>query len=275
MAMEGVAGNPWAILGVPFGSSREVARAAYRRLAMNSHPDRNPGDEKAAAARLVVLNAAWAEISNAPKPVRPTSPFAAAFEDLVRESEDFEAALRPGVPERGPDAEAVVHLGFAESLSDRQHTITARAADGRVRTTTVVIPGGVADGELVVFRGLGEPGRAGGGRGDLRLKVAVEPGTGFELKGLDVHREIKLPVWDAALGCELAVPLPRGGTRHLRLPPGSAATVECRLVGEGASTGAARGDYVVLVSVQVPDAVSDPKLSKLFAAMRPGRLVAA
>jgi curved DNA-binding protein CbpA len=201
MTMEGVAGNPWAILGVPFGSSREVARAAYRRLAMSSHPDRNPGDEKAAAARLVVLNAAWAEISNAPKPVRPTSPFAAAFEDLVRESEDFEAALRPGVPERGPDAEAVVHLGFAESLSDRQHTVTARAADGRVRSTTVVIPGGVADGEMVVFRGLGEPGRAGGARGDLRLKVAVEPGTGFELRGLDVHREIKLPVWDANLPC--------------------------------------------------------------------------
>jgi curved DNA-binding protein len=274
MTMEGVPGNPWSILGVPFGSSYETSRAAYRRLAMTYHPDRNPGDEEA-KARLVALNLAWAKISNEPKSVRPTSPFAAAFEDLVRDSEDFEAALRPGEPERGLDAEAVVHLRFAESLADRQHTLTARASDGRVRTTTVVIPGAVTDGETIVFRGLGEPGKAGGGRGDLRLKIAVEPGTGFELRGLDVHREIKLPVWDAALGCEIAVPLPRGGSRRLRLPAGSAATFECRIAGEGASTGASRGDYVVLVSVQVPDAVSDPKLSKLFAAMRPGRLVAA
>jgi len=41
--------NPYDILGIPRGSSEEAARAAYRRLAMETHPDRNPDDPEAAA----------------------------------------------------------------------------------------------------------------------------------------------------------------------------------------------------------------------------------
>lgn len=274
MTMEGVPGNPWSVLGVPFGAPYDVCRAAYARLAKTCHPDRHPGDDEK-KAQFYVLKKAWDRVSREPKPVSAASPFASAFEDLVRDSEDFEAAMRPGRPERGADREASIHLEFADALSDCRRTIAGRAADGRVRTTTVDIPGGVADGELVVFRGLGEPGKAGGGRGDLRVRVAVGGRDGFELHGMDVRHAVRLPVWDAALGCEIAVPLPRGGTRRLTLPPGSPASVECRIDGEGAVNGDVRGDYVVVVSVEVPDAISDPKLSKLFAAMRPGRLVAA
>lgn len=267
-------GNPWSVLGVPFGAPYEVSRAAYARMAKDCHPDRHPGDP-AKKAQFFALKDAWDQVSRQPKPVSTTSPFASAFEDLVRDSEDFEAAMRPGLPERGADREASVHLNFDEALSDSRRTIAGRAADGRVRTTTVELPGGVADGEVVIYRGLGEPGKAGGGRGDLRVRVAVGARDGFEVRGMDVRHAIRLPVWDAALGCEIAVPLPRGGTRRLALPPGSPASVECRFAGEGARNGDVRGDYVVVVSVEVPDAVSDPKLSKLFAAMRPGRLVAA
>lgn len=274
MTMEGVQGNPWSVLGVPFGAPYEVSRKAYARMAKECHPDRHPGDDEK-KARFVALKQAWERVSREPKAVTPTSPFASAFEDLVRDSEDFEAAMRPGLPERGPDREVSVHLEFADALSDCRRTIAGRASDGRVRTTTVDIPGGVADGEVVVFRGLGEPGKAGGGRGDLRVKIAVGTRDGFELDGMDVRHAVRLPVWDAALGCEIVVPLPRGGTRRLKFPPGSPTSVERRFPGEGARNGEIRGDYVVVVSVEVPDAISDPKLSKLFSAMRPGRLVAA
>lgn len=202
-------------------------------------------------------------------------PFAYAFEDLVRASEDFEAERTPGRPERGADVEAEILLAFPDTLSDCTRTVAGKGRQGRLRHTTVAIPAGVTDGEIVIYRKLGEPGYAGGSRGDLRLRVRIAAADGFQVVGLDVVRKVRVPVWDAALGCEIPVPMPRGGIRRLTLPPGSPLSVECRLVGHGVESAGRRGDYLVQVEVEVPDAAADPKLGRLFAAMRPGCLVAA
>lgn len=267
--------DPWFVLGVPCGASGETVRKAYRGLAMRYHPDRNPGDDAAAEAFRKVKKARDAlERTRVDEP-RATGPFAAAFEDLVRASEDFEAARMPGCPERGADVEAEATLAFRDALSDCPRTVVAYGGSGRVRRATVVVPGGVADREVVVYRGLGEPGVAGGPRGDLRLRVGVASPDGFVLRGLDVLWTLRIPVWDAALGCEIPVPMPRGGFRRLALPPGSPPTFEHRFGGEGVESGGRRGDYLVQVAVDVPDAAADPDLGRLFAAMRPGPLVAA
>ncbi|EHP93129.1 DnaJ C-terminal domain-containing protein [Methylorubrum extorquens] len=275
MSENGGSFDPWAVLGIPCDASRDTAHAAYRRLAMRYHPDRNPEDREA-QARFLAVRKAWDVIEKrrASAPA-PASPFASAFEDLVRASEDFEAALMPGRPARGADVEAEVLISFQDSLSDCSQMVAGSGGGGRIRRTTIVIPGGVVDREVIVYRGLGEPGVAGGPRGDLRLLVCVQAPDGFRVRGLDVLRTVRVPVWDAALGCEIPVPMPRGGVRRLTLPPGSPPSVERRFAGAGVETAGRRGDYLVEVAVEVPDAAADPKLGKLFAAMRPGSLVAA
>jgi hypothetical protein len=40
--------NPWHELGLSEGASEQEIRRAYRRLAAEHHPDKNPGDEQAA-----------------------------------------------------------------------------------------------------------------------------------------------------------------------------------------------------------------------------------
>jgi len=40
--------DPFNILGLPKGASWGEIKSAYRKLAMQTHPDRNPGDEEAA-----------------------------------------------------------------------------------------------------------------------------------------------------------------------------------------------------------------------------------
>lgn len=35
--------NPWEILGIPIGSNADTIKSAYRRKAIETHPDRNPG----------------------------------------------------------------------------------------------------------------------------------------------------------------------------------------------------------------------------------------
>lgn len=39
--------DPYNVLGISVNDSEEVAKKAYRRLAMKYHPDRNPGNKQA------------------------------------------------------------------------------------------------------------------------------------------------------------------------------------------------------------------------------------
>ena len=49
--------DPYAVLGLPKGASENAVRAAYRRLAAQYHPDRNPGDAQAEARYKDVVKA--------------------------------------------------------------------------------------------------------------------------------------------------------------------------------------------------------------------------
>ena len=58
--------DPYKILGVSPNASDEEIKQAYRRLAKQYHPDRNPGDEEA-AKKMQQINAAYAQIKNPPQ----------------------------------------------------------------------------------------------------------------------------------------------------------------------------------------------------------------
>lgn len=55
------------ILGVPKGASDEEIKKAYRRLAMQYHPDRNPGKEKWANEKFKEINEAFSVLGDPQK----------------------------------------------------------------------------------------------------------------------------------------------------------------------------------------------------------------
>ena len=70
----------------------------------------------------------------------------------------------------------------------------------------VKIPAGVRDGSRVRAAGEGGTGVGGGARGDLYLRVRVAPHPTFERRDDDLHVEVPIAVWEAALGAEVEVP---------------------------------------------------------------------
>ena len=58
--------DPYKVLGVSPDASDEEIKRAYRRLAKQYHPDRNPGDENA-AKMMQKINAAYEQIKNPEK----------------------------------------------------------------------------------------------------------------------------------------------------------------------------------------------------------------
>ena len=58
--------DPYKVLGLSPGASDEEVKKAYRKLALQYHPDRNPGDE-VAARKMQEINAAYEQIKNPQK----------------------------------------------------------------------------------------------------------------------------------------------------------------------------------------------------------------
>ena len=138
----------------------------------------------------------------------------------------------------------------------------------RAHRVAVKIPAGVRDGSRVRAAGEGGTGPGGGPRGDLYLQVRVSPHPTFERREDDVHVELPLEVWEAALGAEVEVPTLRGKVT-MKIPPETSSGKTFRLPGYGIPhpRGGGQGDQLVRVKVVVPGALT-PRERELFEELR-------
>ena len=131
--------------------------------------------------------------------------------------------------------------------------------DGRVRRSRQVkvrIPAGARDKMKVRIPGRGNAGREGGPAGDLYVRTLVEEHPVFRRKGDDFIVGVPISFVEAALGAEIRVPRPGGGSVKLRLSAGTQDGKQFKVRGAGApkakSDGGEKGDLIVRVSVVVP-----------------------
>jgi molecular chaperone DnaJ len=130
---------------------------------------------------------------------------------------------------------------------------------GRLRKTQQVmvrIPAGAKDGMKIRVPGRGNAGRKGGPAGDLYVVTRVQEHPDFKRRGDDFVVEVPVSFVEAALGAEIEVPRPGGGTVKLRLPAGTQEGKQFRVRRGGApkarARGEERGDLIVRVSLVVP-----------------------
>ncbi len=131
--------------------------------------------------------------------------------------------------------------------------------NGRIRSTRQVkvrIPAGARDGMRVRVPGRGSAGKKGGPAGDLYVVTRVEEHPVFKRRGDDFVVEVPVSFVEAALGAQIEVPRPEGGTVKLRLPAGTQDGKQLKVRGAGApktrANGGERGDLIVRVGVVVP-----------------------
>jgi curved DNA-binding protein len=133
-----------------------------------------------------------------------------------------------GFSSRGADQEATVELSLEEAARGGRRRITLD--DGRDYELNV--PPGVRDGQLIRLAGEGFPGVAGGPPGDLLLRVRLRPHPRFRLEGRDLHVDVPVATWEAALGASVDVHT-LAGTRQVRVPAGSSCGRRLRLRAAG------------------------------------------
>jgi curved DNA-binding protein len=230
--VRGPAGGP----GGVHPSWQEVFRQAQRR----SGPGRSPGTGP-------TIN------------VDQVGEFGEFFESL------FGRNVRPGAatrPRTGENLEQDIAVTLEEAFNggSREFVIDVPDATGKTNRERieVKIPQGVRDGMKLRVAGKGHPGVGGGPRGDLFLRVKLQPHPLFERRGDDLVVDVPVPVWKAALGGDVEVRT-LTGSGSFRIPPETQGGRTFRLRGQGMPVygGTGRGDLLARVRVTLPDQLTD------------------
>lgn len=165
--------------------------------------------------------------------------------------------------QRGNDIEGDILVTLEEAMHGSVRPVSLKTTDprtGRTQTQTfqVRIPPGVTNGKRIRVAGQGEPGSGGAEAGDLYLRVRHAAHPDFSTQGSDVFYELDIAPWEAVLGADLPVPT-LDGLIKLRIPPGSGNGQHLRVRGRGLPKGktGGRGDFHAVLSVQLPDNLSD------------------
>jgi len=340
------------VLGVPRGAGEDDVRKAYRKIAFESHPDRNPGD-KAAEQRFKEATEAYEVLRDPDKRARydqfghagvagpggggaggvDFSGFDLAdalrafmrdfggFEDLfagapggrgpagrrMARGDDLQVRLKLTLEEIATGVEKkirVKHLkscptcggrgGKGEETCPQCHgrgqvrhvqpsifgqfvnVTTCPRCDGEGRTfkercptcggegrvpdtetITVRVPAGVANGNFIPLRGLGDAAPRGGQAGDLIVLIEEREHPVFERDGSDLRIDVPISFTTAALGGRVEVPTLSGAPANLEVRPGTASGHIMRVRGRGlASLRGAPGDLVARLVVWVPSRLS-------------------
>jgi curved DNA-binding protein len=159
-------------------------------------------------------------------------------------------------PVAGADQEAELPLTVEEAYRGGRRQITLNGPDGP-RTYTVTIPPGVTDGKRIRLAGEGGRGMGEGPPGDLYLVVRLLPHPRFRVEGKDIHADLRISPWEAALGATVPVQTP-GGETKVTVPPGSSTGRRLRLRGEGMPDRSGKpGDLFAEIKIMVPPRLTD------------------
>jgi curved DNA-binding protein len=149
------------------------------------------------------------------------------------------------------DQEATLALSLSDAFAGVQKRLTWEQEVINVR-----IPAGAKSGTRLRLRGKGRLNPMTQQRGDLYLKVELQPHAFFQLEGDNLVCEVPITPDEAVLGATIDVPTPDGNV-SVKLPAGVRSGQSLRLRGKGwiLSKGG-RGDQFVKVAITSPKELS-------------------
>lgn len=279
------------VLGVERKASAEEIKKKYRKLALELHPDKNPGD-KQAEDRFKEVNEAYEVLGDPEKRAKydqlgssyrawertgrqpggfDWSQWTSGFPgggvrvevgdlgDMMGGFSDFFNAIFGGMGPVGPSTPGTrggrgrdIEHPITISLQEA-YTGTSRTIQMNGKRIEVKIPPGARNGTKVRISGKGESGIR--QAGDLYLVVQVQGDEQFERRGDELHTKVTVDLYTAILGGEVRVPTPSGDVM-LTIPPGSQPGQTFRMKGRGMpilKSSSRKGDLFAQLKIEIPE----------------------
>lgn len=259
------------ILGVNKSASSEDIKKAYRKQALEWHPDRHKDNKEAAEKRFKEINEAYQILSDPQKKATydqyghaafspgggggnpfagaggqwgpfsysasSQNPFANA--DFGDPFEIFEQFFGGGFGRSNRLPRYSIELDFLEAAKGVEKTVSIEGKKRKIK-----IPAGVDEGTRINFD-------------DFILSVNVAPHEFFERDGADLYVKIDVPFSLAVLGSDIKVPTLDKEVK-IKIRPGSQSGTMMRLQGMGIKhlRSNSRGDLYVRINVKIPEKVN-------------------
>jgi len=261
-------------LGVSKQASGDEIKKAYRKLALEWHPDRNKSAD--ATEKFKAINEAFEVLSDSQKRARydqfghagvkntgapgqsagsygysgnindifESFGFAGGGSQSVDPFDIFESFFGFRTPggNSGRRAQKTIYqlrISFDEAARGVQKQFVIRGEN-----KTIKIPAGVSSGMRIRFS-------------DFDILLEVSPSDKYQQEGQDLYLEQSISYVDAILGKELSVPTL---DRHIRvkIKPGTQPNTLIRLKGFGLPypNSNRKGDFYVIVKIKIPGTVS-------------------
>jgi DnaJ-class molecular chaperone len=273
------------ILGIDKGASKEEIKKAFRKLALEHHPDKG-GDEK----KFKEINEAYTILSDDQKRTQYDQFGNADFAGFgggqnqgfggfdfsgFSQGQNVEFDLGDIFNQffgggyrrarKGSNIQVDIDLEFKESILGVKKKLSFFKNRASSKTELEIrIPAGVDDGETLKIRGEGEPVHDGEGvPGDLFVVVHVKRHPKIHKRGIHLVQPLEISISDAVLGTKKEIETIEGKVK-IKVPAGSNTGDVLKVRGEGVRIAEnKRGDMLVGLKINIPEKISG-KAKKLI-----------
>ena len=275
------------ILGIQKSASKDEIKKAFRKLAMEHHPDKG-GNE----AKFKEINEAYTVLSDENKRAQYDQFGNADFNgggfgggqgqgfggfdfSGFSNAQGMEFDLgdifnqffggRSRRHQRGANIQVDLDLDFKESILGAKKKVSFFKNRSNQKTELELqIPAGVDNGETLSVRGGGEPSPDEGGQpGDLLVVIHVKTHPKIHKRGIHLVQPLEISISEAILGTKKEIDTIDGKIK-IKIPAGSNTGDVLNVKGEGVKIGEnRRGDMLVGIKINIPDKVSN-KVKKIL-----------
>lgn len=266
----------YSTLGINRNASQDEIKKAYRKMAMQHHPDRG-GDEK----KFKQISEAYEILSDPQKKqmvdmgVDPKSqhhggggfnqgPFefhfgSGNFEDIFG---NFGFGGFRHHVQRNKTISLVVDLTLEDVLRGKDLDAEVIIPNGRKKIININIPAGIEEGQQIRYQGMGDNSIPNIPAGDLIVNVRVIPHRIYRREGDNIVVEKTVSAWEAMIGSKIDIETLDNKRLEINIPAGSQpdTILSCRGEGLPNMRNRQRGHLLVKIKIQIPKIVENEKI---------------
>jgi len=168
-------------------------------------------------------------------------------------------------PRKNKDIQIEIGISLASTLNEQTKVINIKTSNGDNFPVEVRIPRGVKPSSVIKYAGLGDNFFNTLPRGDLYIRISIQPNIEFGVDNIDLIKNIEISCVQAMLGCIIAVRGLDDKIFEITIPSGTQHDTRLRIANQGlyVMDQNIRGSLIAIVKINVLNNLSEQQQGTL------------